>query len=69
MDYEHLLGLVLLGSVSALAAVGSFWIFRQGRISADWQTLGALLGILSPVILLIVLALTYEISGWPEINE
>jgi hypothetical protein len=69
MALDNLIGLVLFASVAVLAAAGSFWIFRRPQVSADRGTLGAVLGILAPVILLIVLVATYELFGWPQINE
>ena len=55
--------------VSALAAAGSVSISRRQRVSGLWGILGALLGIVSPVVVLVVLLITWALFEWPVLMD
>ena len=52
-------GAVVATPVSALSALGSFWITRRGQMSGLWGILGVLCGILYPAIVWGALLLIY----------
>jgi len=60
---------LLAAPVSVLAAAGSVRISRRHQVPALWGILGALLGILSPVILLVVLLITWVLFKWPVLMD